>query len=67
MLRAPWVLGLLWARLEFRPQLFTSALLACELWLLISVQTGQRAWRWRWVLPPLYALWISLQGGWSEG
>jgi hypothetical protein len=46
MLLAPLVLGLMWSRLEFRPQLFTSAFLAVELWLIVSVHTGQRSWRW---------------------
>jgi hypothetical protein len=42
---APVVLGLLWARLEFRPYLFTTALLACQLSLLVSVHLGRRSWR----------------------
>jgi hypothetical protein len=67
MLVAPFVLGIMWARLEFRPQLFTTLLLACQLWLLISVHTGQRSWRWLWVLPPVYALWVNLHGGWVMG
>jgi hypothetical protein len=67
MLLAPLVLGLMWSRLEFRPQLFTSAFLAVELWLIVSVHTGQRSWRWLWALPPLYALWINLHPGWVQG
>jgi hypothetical protein len=67
MLLAPFVLGLMWSRLEFRPQLFTSAFLAVELWLIVSVHTGQRSWRWLWALPPLYALWINLHPGWVQG
>jgi hypothetical protein len=67
MLLAPFVLGLMWGRLDFRPQLFTSALLAAELWLIMSVHTGRRSWRWLWALPPLYVLWINLHGGWVQG
>jgi hypothetical protein len=67
VLIAPFVLGILWARLEVRPYLFTSALLACELWLLVSVHLGQRDWRWLLTLVPLYALWINLHGGWVQG
>jgi hypothetical protein len=67
MLLTPFVLGLMWSRLEFRPQLFTSAFLAVELWLIVSVHTGQRSWRWLWALPPLYALWINLYPGWMQG
>ena len=67
MLLAPFVLGLMWSRLECRPQLFTSAFLAVALWLIVSVHTGQRSWRWLWALPPLYALWINLHAGWVQG
>jgi hypothetical protein len=67
MLLAPFVLGLMWSRLECRPQLFTSVFLAVALWLIVSVHTGQRSWRWLWVLPPLYALWINLHAGWVQG
>ncbi len=67
ILLAPIVLGLMWGRLEFRPQLFTSVLLAVELWLIVSVHTGQRSWRWLWALPPLYAVWINLHAGWAVG
>src|SRR5687768_4241231 len=67
MLLAPIVLGLMWGRLEFRPQLFTSVLLAVELWLIVSVHTGERSWRWLWALPPLYAVWINLHAGWAVG
>jgi hypothetical protein len=67
MLVAPFVLGVMWARVEMRPQLFTTALLAAELWLLISVHTGCRSWRWLWALPPMGALWVNLHGGWPQG
>ena len=67
MLLAPFVLGLMWSRLECRPQLFTSVFLAVALWLIVSVHTGQRSWRWLWMLPPLYALWINLHAGWVQG
>jgi hypothetical protein len=67
MLLAPFVLGIMWGRLEFRPYLFTSALLACQLWLTVSVHTGARSRHWLWVLPPVFALWINLHGGWVQG
>jgi len=62
ILLTPFVLTMIWARLKFRPQLFTTAFLACELWLITSSHLGQRSWSWLWVLPPLYALWINLHG-----
>jgi hypothetical protein len=67
MLLAPIVLALMWSRLECRPQLFSSAFLAMTLWFLISVHTGQRSWRWLWVLPPLFAVWINAHAGWVQG
>ena len=67
MLLAPFVLGLMWSRLECRPQLFSSAFLAVTLWLIVSVHTGQRSWRWLWALPPLYAVWINVHAGWVQG
>jgi hypothetical protein len=67
LLLAPCVFGLLWARFEVRPMLFTSAFLVVELYVLISVHTGRRSWRWLWVLPPMYALWINLHAGWPQG
>ena len=67
MLLAPFVLGLMWSRLECRPQLFSSAFLAVTLWLIVSVHTGQRSWHWLWALPPLFAVWINLHAGWVQG
>jgi hypothetical protein len=67
MLLAPFVLALMWSRIECRPQLFSSVIMAVALWLIVSVHTGQRSWRWLWVLPPLYALWINLHAGWVQG
>ena len=67
MLIAPVVLGILWGRIEFRPQLFSTAFLAVELWLLISVHTGYHSPRWLWALPPLFGLWINLHPGWPQG
>jgi len=61
-LLAPCVLGVMWARPESRPQLFTTALLALGLWLLMGVPTGQGSWHWLWALPPLFTLWINLHG-----
>jgi hypothetical protein len=67
LLVAPVVLAIMWGRLEFRPQLFTTAFLSLQLWLLLSVHLGYRAWNWLWVLPPLYACGINLHGGWPQG
>jgi hypothetical protein len=67
MLLAPFVLALMWSRLECRPQLFSSAFLAVTLWLIVSVHTGQRSWRWLWALPPLFAVWINVHAGWVQG
>lgn len=64
---SPFVLALMWARLEVRPQLFTTMFLAIQLWLIVSVHVGQRSPRWLWLLPPLYALWINVHGGWIQG
>jgi hypothetical protein len=44
MLLAPVVLALMWGRLGFRPQLFSTVFLAFELWLIMSVHMGQRSW-----------------------
>jgi hypothetical protein len=55
-----------WGRLEFRPQLFSTLFLALELYLLVSVHTGQRSWYWLWVFPPIYALvrpWVLTPAG----
>jgi hypothetical protein len=67
MLLTPVVLVMVWGRLEFRPQLFSTAGLAFQLWLIASVHTGQRSPRWLWILPPLYAAWINLHPGWPQG
>jgi hypothetical protein len=73
LLKAPWpavilltpvVFAIMWVRLESRPMYVTSLFLAFKLWLLMSVHTGQRSWRWLWGLPPLFALWINLHAGW---
>jgi hypothetical protein len=63
----PLVLMIVWGRLEFRPQLLTTALLSLQLWLVITVHLGQQSWRWLWLLPPLYVLWINWHGGWPQG
>jgi hypothetical protein len=67
LLLSPLTLFLIWGRLEFRPQLFSSVLLAVTLWLLISVHMGCRSSRWLWLLPPMFACWINLHGGWPQG
>jgi hypothetical protein len=66
MLLAPVVLLVLWGRLECRPYLFTSLLLAVALWLLITIHVGRRSWRWLWALPPMCMLSINLHGGWPQ-
>jgi hypothetical protein len=67
LLLAPLCLVVMWGRLEFRPQLFTTALLAFELYLIVSVHTGQRSSHWLWALPPMLVLWINLHAGWAQG
>jgi hypothetical protein len=64
---SPLVLGIMWGRLEFRPQLLTTTFLSLELWLLVTVYRGQRSWRWLWCLPPMCAIWINWHGGWPQG
>jgi hypothetical protein len=67
LLLAPVVLVVMWGRLELRPHLVTTALLAAQLWLLVSVHTGRRSWRGLWTLPPAYVLWVNWHGGWAQG
>jgi hypothetical protein len=67
MLLAPWVFAILWARVEVRPYLFSTVFLALELFVLMSVHTGHRSWRWLWTLPPLFAVWVNTHGGWING
>jgi hypothetical protein len=63
---APLVLAIMWGRLEFRPQLGTTALLSLELYLLVTVHRGQRSWCWLWLLPPMCAIAINVHGGWPQ-
>jgi len=44
-----------------RPQIFTALALAAELWILAEIH--RRHWRWAFVLPPLFAVWINTHGG----
>jgi hypothetical protein len=67
ILLSPLVLTVLWGRLELRAALFSSACLAVEWCLLVSVHTGQRSWYWLWGLPPLFVLWVNGHGGWPQG
>jgi hypothetical protein len=65
VLSAP-TLWVVWGWLDYRPQLWTTMLLALQLWLLMSVHTGRRSWRWLWTLPPLYVFWVNVHGGWIQ-
>jgi len=44
-----------------RPQIFTALALAIQLWSLRQIHRGD--WKWAFVLPPLFALWINTHGG----
>ncbi len=48
-----------------RPQLFTYLFLLLVVLALVSAEHGQ--WRWLWLLPPLFALWANLHGGFLAG
>lgn len=62
----PWAAGAL-AVVEIsygfaaRPQIFTALGLTVELALLRLITRGQ--WRWAWLLPVLFALWVNCHGG----
>jgi hypothetical protein len=45
---------------SLRPQVFTSALLATTLWILVRR-------RFLWILPPLFLIWANLHGGVAAG
>ena len=49
-----------------RPQLFTLALFAVFLFVLLRVHAGARR-AWLWVLPPLLLLWTNLHAGYAIG
>jgi len=56
----------LWARVfVVRPQLFSIALFAALLWVLVSAERGRH--RRLWLLPPIFAVWVNLHGGWIVG
>jgi hypothetical protein len=67
MLLAPWVVAILWARIEVRPYLFSTVFLALELLVLMSVHTGHRSPRWLWLLPVIFVVWVNTHGGWING
>jgi hypothetical protein len=68
----PAVLLLAWASLllmpglrPLRPQLFTYLLFAVEMLVLVRADAGPT--RLLWLLPPMFALWANLHGGWLAG
>ena len=68
----PAVLLLAWASLllmpglrPVRPQLFTYLLFAIEMLVLVRADAGPS--RLVWMLPPMFALWANLHGGWLAG
>ena len=48
-----------------RPQLFSLLLFAILLWCLMAARRGSQ--RSLWLLPPLFAAWANLHGGWIVG
>lgn len=60
------VLVSIWPRLvPIRPQIFSFACFAILLTIMRGVREGRR--HIEWVLPPLFALWVNLHGGWIVG
>lgn len=56
----------MWQRVSVvRPQIFSVALFAALLWILRSADRDRA--RRLWLLPPLFALWVNLHGGWIIG
>jgi hypothetical protein len=56
----------MWSRVfVIRPQVFSIALFALVLWIIRSAEQG-RAGR-LWLLPPVFALWVNVHGGWIVG
>ncbi len=54
-----------WPQIQaMRPQVFSIALFAWLLWTLERIR-GDR--RWLLVIPPVFALWVNLHGGWIVG
>lgn len=48
-----------------RPHIFTYLLFFAVLLALEAAERGR--WRWLWALPPLFALWVNLHGGFLAG
>jgi hypothetical protein len=57
--------GTYWRTHSIRPQLFSVVLFAAMLVALDAVARGRR--RWLLAIPPLFALWVNLHGGWIVG
>ena len=56
----------MWARVYVvRPQLFSLLLFAVLLWALRWAERGLR--RRLWVVPPVFAVWVNVHGGWIVG
>lgn len=56
----------MWQRIAVvRPQLFSVTLFGLLLWTLRSAERGRPARLW--LVPPLFALWVNLHGGWIVG
>jgi hypothetical protein len=58
--------GVLLRSLTFRPQVF-SLLLFVALLVVLKESEKSRRRGWLWTLPPLFALWVNLHGGWLVG
>lgn len=50
---------------NIRPQMFTWAFFAVQLFALMRVENGRAGWLW--ILPPMFALWPNLHGGFLAG
>lgn len=50
---------------HIRPQLFSLVCFAALLWCLMAARRGSH--RWLLILPPLFAVWANLHGGWLVG
>lgn len=59
-------IGVMLRSQTFRPQVFSLLMFAVLLVILKDAEESRRR-RWLWALPPLFALWVNLHGGWIVG
>jgi hypothetical protein len=60
-----WAFALMAGSYNVRPQAFTAFFVALEVYLLTRYKAGAR--RALWALPPVFALWVNLHGGYAIG